>query len=200
MLVRIASSVLLAVCILNAASAAQARVIVTERSAFYAVEGASSQAIIASLDKNAPLVLKDGRRFYAKTARALTWSYDYKERSRSCAVAGVRVMLDLVYTTPRWRPSRGAERALLRQWNAFEKAVRRHEKGHGAIAKKSARRLAREIKRTRTQPTCAALDAAVRQRVAAFAEKGADGRAAHERYDRRTGHGVRQGAHFGPPR
>jgi predicted secreted Zn-dependent protease len=122
------------------------------------------------------------------------YQIDYRFTSRpgpgGCAVASTRVSLRVSILMPRLV---AGDAEVLRRWNAFEPALRRHEMGHAAIALTAAEEIELAPLDLPRQPTCPAVDL--------LAKKTADGILADvgnqdQSYDRQTNHGMAQGAVF----
>jgi len=129
------------------AGSANARVIVKESTKYYSVKGRNGQQIYRSIG----LRSKRGSGIqHAIATTTSTISVDNvrtKIRGRRCVVVSADVRLKLVYRYPRWR-ARGASRQVRRAWERFYAHAVRHEKQHGAISKKYAKRMHRELLRT----------------------------------------------------
>lgn len=65
----------------------------------------------------------------------------FKKQGNRCVVGSADVILDLVYTYPRWNGSRRASAKLRSAWEKFNAQVVRHEQTHGRISREYARRL-----------------------------------------------------------
>jgi predicted secreted Zn-dependent protease len=101
--------------------------------------------------------------------------------------------LELEMNLPRWTPPAGARPGLVRSWNIFADAVRRHEEGHRDIAIDAVREVDRRLQGTRTARSCDAL----RRNLSQIAESVVrDYRAKDDSYDVTTMHGRTQGVVF----
>lgn len=168
--------------------AAPSRAYVESRVRFYDVQGSSAAELSRGMDLHGPRW--NGRPWAAYTDAPVTWSYSFAPAADGCAITRAQVRLRVMTTLPRWNPPSGAPPALVREWNAFADALRRHEDGHAEIARRSAGELQDTLAGLRT-PTCAAMDGVAR----AAAERAQQRHALrHEDYDRETGYGLAQGA------
>ena len=84
---------------------------------------------------------------------------DIRRRGRRCFVKNVRVKLSLVYSYPRWSNIKRGSKSARKKWKKYYKQIVRHEKNHGALAKKMARNVERSIRKltSRSSRNCSAL-------------------------------------------
>lgn len=128
-----------------AATTAQARVIINERTTFYNVSGKSGKALFQSIGKRGPKVR--ARHAIATTTSAIrVRNLKPKITRRACRVGSVDVIVDITYRYPRWKGARKASPKLQKAWKNFMKKVRVHERIHGRIAKDHARDVHKTLK------------------------------------------------------
>ena len=173
-------------------AATQARVVVRSRVRHYEIGGSSALELRAGMDRLGPKDPVYGTPYAGFTRWRIEWSYDYASTA-GCAIDGVVVAVRIEIVLPRWREARSGPRDLAAEWRRFIAALRRHEEGHAAIARRGGRRVARRLEALRTFPSCARLERAADAAAERIIE---DTRRAERAYDRRTGHGDTQGARF----
>lgn len=118
-----------------------------------------------------------------------------EEPGGRCHVVDALVRVRMVATVPGWTPPAGVPFSLTRQWARYERAIRRHERGHVERAGRMGRRLRDELLGL-VAPDCRTLQGWIRWvqgRVAAWGE------AAQRRYDEETNHGQTQGVRWRTP-
>jgi predicted secreted Zn-dependent protease len=168
------------------------RVIVRTRHRPYEIAGSSGVELRAAMERLGPKDPVGGTPYAGYTKWTVAWSYRY-ERVDRCALADVRVVARIRITLPRWDGARRADPTLAAEWSRFIAALRRHEDGHAAIARRAARRVARRLAALRPSRSCARLE---RVADAAAVRILNEARAAEIAYDERTRHGDTQGARF----
>lgn len=134
--------------------------------------------------------------WFAFTAWDIAYSYRYGPIDGGCAVQSVDVSVQLVVTAPQWDPPASAASALVDSWRAYESRALLHERGHEQISVDGAMELRQQLMDFSTPTSCTEFEAAANHLADRVI---ADIRAAHVRYDERTGHGRSQGAWWPPP-
>ena len=124
---------------------AQARIIITERSVHYAVEGKTGRAVLVDMIRNGPRV--PGKRHVVASTEV---DVDVDEvqialRDRRCVVEDATVRVSLTYTYPRWTGRNRAPRRLRDAWQRYYRELVVHEETHGRIFKEAAAKLEREV-------------------------------------------------------
>ncbi|SEK72406.1 Predicted secreted Zn-dependent protease [Pseudoxanthomonas sp. GM95] len=155
----------------------------------YTVTGGTIEQLRADLDAKG--VTDDAGQFYNGTATTgLGYTYRFREQAGSCGVADVRVLLQVLLTTPVWRERWKAPSALATTWDRYLSALQTHEDGHISIARQAADRLGTQVEGL-SAPSCPALEA----RAKSLRDEAMDAlKRAHADYDRSTQHGRTQGA------
>jgi predicted secreted Zn-dependent protease len=155
---------------------------------YYDIAGRSERDLLIAMQRSGPQWA--GRRFFGLTNTALQYGYRHAVEPRTCWPVDVSILVEVTVTLPRWESPHGTPYALDRDWRAFERALRRHEDGHGRLAEQEAAALDRELGGLRAA-TCVELDAYANQLADDVRARFA---AQHEAYDRQTEHGRSQGA------
>jgi predicted secreted Zn-dependent protease len=158
----------------------------------YAIAGQTAAELRAAMNRRGPLDASR-ERFDAVTNWWINWYYRYGRSGTRCTIASADVRVRIVFTLPRWRPGPGAAPALVRKWNRYLQALRRHENGHSGHAVVEGKRILTGLRRLAPRPSCAQLGAAADALGHAEIRRG---NAWDVAYDRRTGHGATQGAVF----
>ena len=100
--------------------------------------------VIEQMARLGPVV--GGRVVQASTDWSLTWAFEVAQEEEICRLQDVRVTLDLLTTLPRWLDvDHAITRGARRQWEAFLRDLRAHERGHQDIARDGATRMLVEL-------------------------------------------------------
>lgn len=157
------------------------------------ISGSNEDALSAAL-KQVGTSNENGDRFAANTRWQLRWNFRVEQHpGASCGLASAKTELDIHMTLPRWMPPKNASPALVKKWNTFADALRKHEDGHRDIAIEAARVVTDRAGAAQSERDCATLkkrleriaDDTVRQ----YKDK-------ESSYDVTTLHGQTQGATF----
>jgi len=137
--------------------------------------------------------LGDGQVYGGWTDWSVTWTFLCRKRFGSCVVSNVKTFVDVTYRLPRWVNGSPPPR-LARRWNRYYRALKIHEEGHKAIAVQAAKEIEAALSnRLPPASTCsrarAEADETARKIVRKYLRL-------EKEYDRRTGHGMTQGAVF----
>ena len=157
----------------------------------YYVTGTSASGIRQSLNHARP----GGKssRTDGLTVWKITWKYRLKQSDQGCAVVSFRTETDIALTLPAWNAPSHAEETLKKSWARYYTALLRHEIGHARIAQAAETEITRRVKALDSSDDCASmrrrLEETAREILAEFRRRDRD-------YDRRTHHGVKDGAHF----
>jgi predicted secreted Zn-dependent protease len=121
--------------------AAQAKVIVSEKTKFYTIKGKDGIEITKAM-------LSGGaRNINMRHAIAATASkFDLGDpviavKDGKCIVKDATVKLNLTYIYPQWPGKASASKATQAAWNAFYAELQVHERRHGTISRDAARQL-----------------------------------------------------------
>jgi predicted secreted Zn-dependent protease len=106
------------------------------------ITGTTEDALAAAL-KQVAANDASGDRFAASTRWQLRWNFRVEAApGAACHLASAKTELDIHMTLPRWMPPPNAAPALVKHWNLFATALRKHEDGHRDIAIEAARVIA----------------------------------------------------------
>ena len=159
---------------------------------YYDVKGRTEVEIRKSLDANTP-VLHNGKKFDAYTRWHVHWNFWWNESGNSCAITRVRVSADIRVTLPRLSESPAVPNALIKKWNLYMVALQRHEDGHKSIGVKAAGEIEKQIKNISPGRSCEKLKIDANRLAHSILETY---RRLEINYDRRTHHGMKDGAIF----
>jgi len=128
------------------------------------------------------------------TARVV-WDYDVSHRLReeagSCRYVEVKLNGSIVEELPRWQAPAGADSALVARWNTFITNLETHEQEHVDLGLQAAKEIHDTLINFPPQPTCDELTAKGDARTDEIYDKYEQ---RNIEYDKRTNHGVTQGA------
>ncbi len=160
---------------------------------YHDIAGDTEQALAAAL-KNASYAERSGDRFFAaNTHWQISWSFRVESDGRTCRLSSASTELDVEMNLPRWNPPSNAAPALVKRWNEFATAVRKHEDGHRDIAVAAAHEIEAGAKREPSQRDCDALKKKLSRTADATLREFRD---KENSYDVTTMHGRTQGATF----
>ena len=164
------------------------RALVNAREQYYDIDGSSAGALRNQIKRLGPRD-ESGKSQDALTVWSIEWGFAAAQQGDSCVLRDVKVTLDVAVTLPRWKPPATATGQLLKEWQAYLKAVRLHEAGHRTIAERNARDVMVALTPLRGASCDKLSDDATRtaERIVA------DGRARNRAYDVQTKHGQTQG-------
>jgi predicted secreted Zn-dependent protease len=157
------------------------------------IAGTTKNALIDALrqigESNA-----NGDKFAASTRWQLRWNFRVEQQpGASCRLASAKTELDIHMTLPRWMPPKNASPVLVKRWNTFADALRKHEDGHRDIAIEAARVVTDRVAKVQPEKDCATL----KQRLQRVADETLrEYRDKESSYDVTTMHGQTQGALF----
>jgi len=146
-------------------NAAQARINIRESTKFYNIRAKNAQEVFRQISRN-DLMRRGRQHAVATTQINLKMDrVDILRRGRRCVVKDVRVKLSLVYSYPRWRNINQSSKSARKKWKRYYKQVVRHEKNHGALAKKLARKMERSARKltSRSSRNCSVLTRKLRR-------------------------------------
>ncbi len=156
------------------------------------VGGATEADLVASL-KSVAASDASGHRFAGDTRWQLRWNFRVESAQGRCQVVSAATELELHTSLVRWNPPLNAKPALVKRWNAFADAVRRHEAGHRDIAVAAAREVGERGGRLASEADCETLkrnlDRVANATLREYRDK-------ENSYDVTTMHGRAQGATF----
>ena len=158
----------------------------------YDIHGNSERALVQQLRAKGPTA-SNGKRFDALTRWQVTWNFRYEPRGGSCVVTRVDTRTEGTITLPRWRNQAGASPVLVRHWNRYIAALTEHERNHFAHGAGAARDIERLGRSFRQHGDCSGIERAFNRQADAIVRRAQE---QDRRYDRRTGHGRSEGAHF----
>lgn len=185
--------VLVVVCIAPLRAADSEGPAIEDTIRYHDVEGDTAAELLASL-KRVSYAKPNGDTFAAANTRwRLRWNISVQPTKAGCALESATTGLDIEMNLPRWTPPAGARPGLVKSWDTFTDAVRKHEDGHRDIAIDAVREVDRRLQGARTARSCDAL----RKNLGRIAESVVrEYRAKDDSYDVTTMHGRTQGVVF----
>jgi predicted secreted Zn-dependent protease len=160
---------------------------------YHDISGDTEEALASALKQLSYAHTTDDRFFSAYTHWRLRWNFRVESVDGSCHLSSAAIGLDVDMNLPRWKTPPGAAPELVKRWNVFAAALRKHEDGHREIAVTAAREVQTRAEKTPPERNCERLkknlsrtaDATLRE----FRDK-------ENSYDVTTMHGRTQGATF----
>ena len=170
-------------------------VIVDDHVVTYPVRGRTVAEVRRALGSAATGATLTGS--YGEEHSSLRWQWNARASvGLGCELHDVRITVTSSITVPAWVADSAAEPGMAERWAAFDAALRRHERGHEAIAYATAGTLAQSLRHVRSA-RCADAGIAGNQLGAQAIDAL---QRAQRQYDDSTGHGRTQGATWPPPR
>jgi len=160
---------------------------------YHDVEGDTAPELLAALKRVSYAKPKADTFAAANTKWRLRWNIDVQPEHRSCRLVSATTELEVEMNLPRWTPPAGARPGLVKSWETFSEAIRKHEDGHRDIAIDAVREVDRRLQGERTARSCDAL----RKNLSRIAESVVrEYRGKDDSYDVTTMHGRTQGVVF----
>ena len=160
---------------------------------YHDVTGNTEAELIASL-KRVAYADPTGDRFAAANTRwRLRWNLSVQPDKSGCRLLSATAELDVEMNLPRWNAPEDARPDLVRRWDKFAAAVRKHEDGHRDIAIDAVREVADRLQNVTTGRDCAALRKSLGRIAEATVREYRD---KEDSYDVTTMHGRAQGVAF----
>lgn len=156
---------------------------------YYPVTGATIEGIRNQMEQSGPS--SNGNRFFGSVQWQVTWDAQWRPVGHQCQVTKANIRTDITYTLPQWQPTQRPAQAVQQQWSRFYSALKLHEDGHREHGVEVSRALLEKLQGRlgNCQTMQQDLNAIANQTIQAYNQ-------ADQEYDRRTQHGVTQGAWF----
>lgn len=168
--------------------AAAAKVTAKPKFLYYEVRGSTVAELRASIEHNGPKV--GSIRWGAKTQTDFFSDVNFNEISGGCRFSNVRIRVVTTFTMPKWIGRDQAPAAVKSRWEAYARALRQHEDGHGAIDLRTGRKLGAALEKHRLKSKCKAVSGSLQ----VVADRIIGDRSENDAYDTKTDHGRTQGA------
>jgi predicted secreted Zn-dependent protease len=158
---------------------------------FYHVSGATEQELRDSIHQSRPW--KDRSEGDAHTEWKIEWSFNLASSEQEFQVQSFATKTTINVTLPKRIPNPQAPGPLDQKWARYINALKAHEEGHKQIALSAAAEIRKRVGALGAEPTREAvvtsINTAANQTIAQYRQKEAE-------YDRKTAHGVTEGARF----
>ncbi len=137
-----------AICVMSALapSDASAKVVVKESVKYYPVKGRNGIEVSKAMLVGGARNINMRHAIAATTTRFSISDAKVGVKNGRCVVEDVKVTLKIEYLYPKWSSVNQAKPGVRKAWNAFYAELLKHERTHGAIAKKAAARMEKELK------------------------------------------------------
>jgi predicted secreted Zn-dependent protease len=172
---------------------AQSQPVVAIKTVYYPINGATAGQLRQQMNQLGPISQTSGQRFDARTDWYVRWNYQYFSQGNRCKLTAIRVRADVSIILPQWKQSANAAKGLVDRWNQYIKALRLHEDGHKDNGIATSREVLQLLKQFPAKSSCSELGAAANKAaqsiISQYSQRDLD-------YDRKTQHGVTQGAVF----
>ncbi|WP_043800056.1 DUF922 domain-containing protein [Arenimonas malthae] len=162
----------------------------TERREYYRVDGRRVDTLKRQLDAALSRKGLEGEGV-GRTVQHLSSRYEFEPTPAGCRFKDLAVSLDVTIHLPRWEPKGGKPKGLAGRWERMLDALTRHEEGHRDIAVDTARRLLADLRALPETLDCQGL---AREAQKAFFQARLRHSIRDGAYERRTNHGIAQGA------
>jgi len=172
---------------------AQSQPVVAVNTVYYAITGATASQLRQQMNQLGPASQTSGQRFDARTDWYVRWNYQYLSQGNRCQLTAIRVRADASVILPRWKQPANAAKGLVDRWNHYIKALRLHEDGHTNNGIAASRAVLQVLKQFPAKSSCSELGVAANEAaqgiIRQYSQRDLD-------YDRKTRHGITQGAVF----
>lgn len=162
----------------------------TERREYYRVDGRNVDTLKRQLDAALSRKGLSGEGV-GRTVQHLGSRYEFEPTPAGCRFKDLAVSLDVTIHLPRWEPKGGKPKGLSERWERMLDALTRHEEGHRDIAVDTAWRLLADLRALPEALDCQGL---AREAQKAFFRARLRHSIRDGAYERRTNHGIAQGA------
>jgi predicted secreted Zn-dependent protease len=158
---------------------------------FYDVEGHKVRNLKKELHRKGKEAT--GGRHHALTQWTVRWNFHFRQMGPSCVLEALKTDLEITYQLPRWTDRESAPQDLIRKWDRYYAALKRHEDGHAAIGRRAAEEIDRELRKIVQPGGCNnfsnTVNTAANRILDLYKQEEKD-------YDDNTSHGRTQGAIF----
>jgi len=172
---------------------AQSQPVIAVNTVYYPITGATAGQLRQQMNQLGPISQTSGQRFDARTDWYVRWNYQYFSQGNRCKLTAIRVRADVSIILPQWKQPANAAKGLVDRWNQHLKALRLHEDGHKDNGIAANRDVFQLLKQFPAKNSCPELEKAANEAAQSILRK------YNQRdldYDRKTRHGVTQGAVF----
>ena len=156
---------------------------------YYNVSGTTVAEIHQSLRQNRPW--RDNSGHHALTSWRVTWNFYVGNSDRGCRMTSFSTRSTINITLPRWIAPTNAPQEVLQAWQRYITALGQHEAGHAQFALAAAAEMHKRVKEIPEGGDCNGLRANINGLGQGIL---ADYKNREKEYDRRTNHGITQGA------
>lgn len=129
-----------------APTVASAKVVVKENVKYYPVKGRSGIEVSKAMLVGGARNINMRHAIAATTTRFSISDAKVGVRNGRCVVEDIQVTLKIEYLYPKWSSVNQAKPKVRKAWDSFYAELLKHERTHGAIAKKAAARMEKELK------------------------------------------------------
>ena len=160
---------------------------------YHDITGNTEADLGAALKRLPYAETSDDRSFAANTRWQLRWKFSVESAGGGCRLVSATTDLDVQMNLPRWKAPPFARPELVKRWDAFAAALRKHEDGHRDIAVAAAYEIVERAQKTQPASDCEAF----KRRLSRIADATVrEYRDKESSYDATTMHGRAQGASF----
>ncbi len=159
---------------------------------YYLVTGGTAGEIRENIDRKTP-VRENGSTYDARTDWLVKWSYLWDQSDGLCAITKVETEVNIQFILPKLKTSTALPKVLSKKWEVYMKALLRHEDGHKSIGVRAANEIERNILNMGSRRTCKKLETDANHIGDKLLNKF---RAIEKEYDRKSNHGMNDGAVF----
>ena len=172
---------------------ADAAPVIKRKNSTYEVSGETPAEVRAQIDVHGPMHPKEKKRYDGITEWDLSWKYQMTRRGKIWIVTSRIVTLDIRVKVPQWADRKKAPPLAQRQWKIYRSNLIRHEQGHVNIATRAAHAIDKYIGTYGGATSVKQMRANIDRNAKLILEKF---RKYDISYDKRTRHGMTQGASF----
>ncbi len=159
---------------------------------YYLIGGRTASEIRNNIDREKP-VRENGAGYDAYTEWFVEWNYWWDQSNDSCTIKKVETKVDVQFILPKLKTSGTLPKVLRQKWETYMKALLRHEDGHKNISVRAANEIESNILNMTSRRTCRKLEIDANHIGNELLKKY---RVIEKEYDRKSNHGMNDGAVF----
>jgi predicted secreted Zn-dependent protease len=159
---------------------------------YYIIKGSTANELRKEMNSKST-IMQDGELIDAFTSWDVSWQLNWNPKNDKCHITTVSSNLDVTFTLPKWTSRDKADKNTIKQWDRYYKALIQHESGHRDIAVQAAENIEKEILGLGPSSSCKELEKKANQTGKITLNKYI---ALEKEYDKKTNHGMQDGAIF----
>lgn len=158
---------------------------------YYSVYGTTAHALRQDMNAKNP-INESGNKHDAYTSWTVKWHFNWYIQDKQCHIKNVTTQVDVALTLPKWESRSHSNTILIHQWDRYYQALTTHENGHKEFGINAAAEIKNKLSFLSSR-TCQTLEKEANTLGREIINKYID---IEKEYDRKTNHGINNGAAF----